>query len=566
MRMIRFWASFSLFFVGCLTSLTIIAPAQEKAGDSNAADSARIAKWQASAQKGEPWACFNVGLSYHLGRFGIPRDPTEAAKWYRAAAERGYALAQANLGYCYDTGFGVEAEPIEAVKWYQMAALQGNAFAQFNVGKKYHSGPGVGLDQKLALRWLSQAAQQSFVPAYFTLGQMHANDSLGNPDYKEAMKWFRLAADQGYAAAQHAIGYINHAGLGMPTNYFEAVKWYNAAASRNFPDSHYNLAICYERGLGVPQNLITAVNHYRTAAELGHANAQYSLGVCYYEGKGLEVDFVQAYKWWNLAAVQGIPEASTSREILSRLMAEKQIKEGQRLASEFKARPTSTTEAPKFIQAASTDVSEIRRIGTGFLITTNGYVLTTFQTVSGGNSFQVITEGGNLNAEVVKSDALNNIALLKVEGQFYPLRLTTSRDTAAPSDFMAVGFEGRQQIEFNPKVAQGKVSAVLGFQADPRQFSLEPRITSSFGGAGIINKHGQTIGMMVTNPEEIASEPNQKPANANSYAIKSDHLVGFLRLVPDVKVVLEEPRSGQALPAEELLSRSRAATVLIVVL
>ena len=59
-------------------------------------------------------------------------DDREAVKWYRKAAEQGYAKAQYNLGVMYFKGEGV-ADDAEAVKWYRKSAEQGFAFAQRNL-------------------------------------------------------------------------------------------------------------------------------------------------------------------------------------------------------------------------------------------------------------------------------------------------------------------------------------------------------------------------------------------------------------------------------------------------
>jgi uncharacterized protein len=58
---------------------------------------------------------------------GVVQDYAEAVKWYRLAAEQGYADAQYNLGLMYDYGNGVVQDYAEAVKWYRLAAEQGNA-------------------------------------------------------------------------------------------------------------------------------------------------------------------------------------------------------------------------------------------------------------------------------------------------------------------------------------------------------------------------------------------------------------------------------------------------------
>lgn len=549
-----------------LVALVIWQPSVLLAAESGPPSPGPVAKWKAAAEKGEAWACFNLALAYQLGR-DIAKDEPEAIKWYRVAAEKGFVRAQANLGYCYEMGVGTSVDYAESVKWYQSAALQGHPFAQYNLGKKYQTGPGVPIDPKLAEKWFKEAAQRNFVPAYFSLGQIAANDTTGSADYREAFRWFRLAAEQGYAPAQHAIGYLYFEGKGVQTNYFEAVKWYGYAASRNFPDSHYNLAICYERGYGVPQNLVAAVTHYRTAAEFGHAHAQYSLGVCYYEGKGVEVDFLQAYKWWNLSAVQGIPEAASSREILARLMSESQIKEGQRLASEFVPRQTGSHETPKMVATPSTDVSEIKRVGTGFLISQDGFLFCALRTVAGATNIQVITEGGNFNAIIAKADSLSDIALLKVAGAFQPLPLVQTRDTAVKSEVLTLGFDSDNQGQFNPKAARCTISAFHGFQADPRQITLQPHIARSFAGTALVNRQGQVVGMLLSDPEELQGSPApDASASANSYGIKSDHLLNFLRDLPEVKPNIEEPKPGEGLATEQIQSTARAASALILIL
>ena len=58
---------------------------------------------------------------------GVPEDDAEAVRWYRLAAEQGYAKAQFNLGLMYDFGEGVPEDDTEAVKWHHLAAEQGMA-------------------------------------------------------------------------------------------------------------------------------------------------------------------------------------------------------------------------------------------------------------------------------------------------------------------------------------------------------------------------------------------------------------------------------------------------------
>ena len=84
---------------------------------------------------------------------GIRQDNTEAANWYRKAAEQGVVGAQYNLGTMYVFGQGVAKDYAEAVKWFRKAADQGYVEAQYNLGVSYRDGQGVAQDFHEALTW-----------------------------------------------------------------------------------------------------------------------------------------------------------------------------------------------------------------------------------------------------------------------------------------------------------------------------------------------------------------------------------------------------------------------------
>ena len=54
----------------------------------------------------------------------------EACRWYRKAADQGYAWAQRRLGSMYEFGKGVERSIPKACHLYELAASQGDTWAQ----------------------------------------------------------------------------------------------------------------------------------------------------------------------------------------------------------------------------------------------------------------------------------------------------------------------------------------------------------------------------------------------------------------------------------------------------
>jgi TPR repeat protein len=68
-----------------------------------------------------------LGFLYQNG-LGVEQDWSEAVKWYRRAAEKGDAMAQANLGLMYEDGHGgLPHDNVQAYKWFLLSAEQGNA-------------------------------------------------------------------------------------------------------------------------------------------------------------------------------------------------------------------------------------------------------------------------------------------------------------------------------------------------------------------------------------------------------------------------------------------------------
>jgi len=63
----------------------------------------------------------------------LSQNSAEAAKWYRKAAEQGYAKAQSSLGGLYFLGDGVPRNYIEAYKWFALGMAQGNEVAKQGV-------------------------------------------------------------------------------------------------------------------------------------------------------------------------------------------------------------------------------------------------------------------------------------------------------------------------------------------------------------------------------------------------------------------------------------------------
>lgn len=268
----------------------------------------------ARAEGREPWQAFVapadaprvdaaavVEAQYALGLLseegeGVPLDPAEAARWYRAAAERGHPGAQTQLARLCLEGRGVDRDPAEAARWLHSAAEQGVPAAQAGLGLLYAEGVGVPRDDARAVHWLRLAAEQDLPDAQAGLGLAYLHGRGVAADDARAAGWLRRAAEQGHATAQS------------------------------------DLALLHLQGRGVERDPVEAARWMRLAAEQGVAEAQSRLGTMYELGRGVERDEVAALVWYGRAAAQGQRAALERRSSLAGRVSPEQVEEAARRA------------------------------------------------------------------------------------------------------------------------------------------------------------------------------------------------------------------------------------------
>lgn len=169
--------------------------------------------------------------AYLLGRsYDIAEQYDKAFIYLKAAAERGYRIAQNNLGVLYFEGFGIPQDLEKAAYWYRQSASQGDQVAQSNLGVLYREGLGVPQDMDTAFMWFELAARTRDWYAQFNIGFMYLNGFSVEQDYQLAYDWFMVSARQNYAPAMFQLGEMHRLGLNEPADETRALYWYNLAA------------------------------------------------------------------------------------------------------------------------------------------------------------------------------------------------------------------------------------------------------------------------------------------------------------------------------------------------
>lgn len=191
--------------------------------------------WKAAAEKGDAEAQFDLGVLYAKG-LGTDQNMQQAVRLYRSAAEHGNVQAAFSLGQLYSKGWGVPRDDAEALRWFQ-AANSPDPDNPVRLGWIVAEGYGVPQDYAVAAFWYRNAAQKGHAEAQFNLAHLYATGKGVQHDDEEAARWCRAAATQGYAPAQARLGWRFANGNGVPHDDGQAYFWLTLA-SRN-GNKHY---------------------------------------------------------------------------------------------------------------------------------------------------------------------------------------------------------------------------------------------------------------------------------------------------------------------------------------
>lgn len=340
----------------------------------------------------------------------------------------------------------------------------------------------------------------------------------------------------------------------------EGLQELETQAERGDAEAQYNLGRAYLLGEGVPKDAAEAVKWWRKAAEQGIAEAQHNLGRAYFLGEGVPKDYVQAYLWLNLAAAGNLEQAARIRSLVERQMTREQIAEAQRLSAQFVPRKTSTDVIndlrPSLFATAS---------ATAFFVTPDGHLLTSYHVVENASRLQVVTPKGTFPARLVKSDPANDLALLKVSGNFSCLPLQSSRGERVGATVFTVGFPNLGLQGREPKLAEGTIASLSGVQDDPRYFQIGVPIQPGNSGGALVNSKGNVVGVIAAKLSQLAAlrSSGSLPEGVN-YAVKSSYALPLLESVPEVSAGLEEPHAREG-RLTDLIDAVKAASALLLV-
>jgi TPR repeat protein len=333
--------------------------AKAKAGDADAEERVSLSysrlgnqkescRWGfIAAQNGNASAQHYLGYTYEVGSTLCerPKDYTQAAVWFRKAAEQGDVVSQEELAVMYDNGQGLPQDHSLAAIWWRKAAEQGDPSSQYNLGIAYYRGQGLPQDYAQAIIWFRKAAELrqgeiagapersrkimegTTADAQSALGEAYAYGNGVAQDYGQAAAWYRKAADLGNAYAQRDLGDLYYNG--------GVIKFVDApgGGKRGIRD---------DGGGDFPKDYSLAATWYRKAAEQGDEYSQNSLGILYDNGQGVPQDYAEAYFWYSLASAKQPHLAENRDNAASHLTKTVLLQTQERARKWFEDHPVQT--------------------------------------------------------------------------------------------------------------------------------------------------------------------------------------------------------------------------------
>ena len=203
------------------------------------------------------------------------------------------------------------------------------------------------------------------------------------------------------------------------------------------------------------------------------------------------------------------------------------------------------------------------KVGTGFIISPDGYVLTNNHVISGATAIAVNIPGfGHGNAEVVAADPYKDLAILKLSyNNLRYLPIAESRNIQVLDTVIVLGYPLAGQLGPDITASEGQINALREEGRIPL-FQFDASVNAGNSGGPVLNDKGEVVGIVVSKLDaiEVLKETGSIPERTN-FAIPIDEARGMVRKAYPLGFT-PSARTEQ-ISAQEVVKASKGATVLI---
>jgi S1-C subfamily serine protease len=169
--------------------------------------------------------------------------------------------------------------------------------------------------------------------------------------------------------------------------------------------------------------------------------------------------------------------------------------------------------------------------GTAFAITDKGHLITNAHVIEGAGRLKVNYPGGEISVKTLAIDQVNDLAILKFEGETTPLILDMGA-VRGGDEILVAGFPNPELQGTSVKLTRGIISSLKGLKDDTRHFQIDAAVQPGNSGGPMLNRDGRVAGIVVARLADRAAilASGAIPQNVN-YAIKLDYLTPLIKSV-----------------------------------
>lgn len=204
--------------------------------------------------------------------------------------------------------------------------------------------------------------------------------------------------------------------------------------------------------------------------------------------------------------------------------------------------------------------------GTGFFISPDGFIATNNHVIAGLNYIVVRSNGGEeYDAEVVRTDVANDIAILRVDGYtFHTLPIRPSSTVRKGESVFTIGFPNVNIQGVESKITQGVVSSLSGIGGEPNSFQISVALQPGNSGGPLLDSKGFLVGIASAklNPSATFARNGTLPESVN-YAVKSNYLLELIATIPGLAAKLTKPQKTTAKTLAVLVAKAEKSVVFI---
>ena len=167
--------------------------------------------------------------------------------------------------------------------------------------------------------------------------------------------------------------------------------------------------------------------------------------------------------------------------------------------------------------------------GSGFVLTSDGYIVTNHHVVEGSSSISVsFADGRQYTAQMIGSDAINDIALLHIVArELQPVTIGSSSDLRVGDQVVAIGNAlGELSFSLTVGYVSGTDRSIATDGSITNMIQTDASINSGNSGGPLFNARGEVVG--ITTAKYSGTSSSGASIEGVGFALPIDDVIGML--------------------------------------